>query len=121
MKQTKVFPHSLNATNAPLFSTDGASHSGNSSSDSDRELTALLDPSCIVLQFYPKPPEPRVALYFVGDCISESGSSCVPDSWMQLMQTHCAPPMDIIDRSLSGCNTRCDTRVLLKFRSTREH
>lgn len=115
IKQSKVFPHGLNATDTLLLSTDEVSHSGNKANDSDKELVALLDPSCVVLQFYPKPPEPRRALYFVGDYIAECGSTVVSDDWMWLMQMHYAPSTDVINRVLSGCNTRYVTRLLLRY------
>lgn len=48
----------------------------------------------------------RPAFYFIGDSITEQGSAPGTGGWVTLMQDQYAQSADVINRGLSGWNTR---------------
>lgn len=70
-------------------------------------LLCLVVPVVVVVQNDMESKEPSIpAFYFVGDSITELGSTPDTGGWVTLMQDQYAPSTDMINRGLSGWNTR---------------
>lgn len=62
----------------------------------------------------------RPAFYFIGDSITELGSTLSTGGWVTLMQGQYAQSDDMINRGLSGWNTRLVLQLLLPWYSKSE-